>query len=127
MGSWQGFASSTTTTLCGSSIESLLALEGFAVESFSSAADFLDFDRLDDAHCIVTDVEMPGGVTGIELVSEVARRQSDCPVIVMTGNASAKLRDDAIQMGAADFLPKPVFPEELVDAVRLALGRKSAA
>ena len=109
------------------SIEMFLALDGFDVETFPSAVDFLKTDRLDDAHCIVTDVEMPGGVTGIDLVWEVARRRSGCPVIVMTGNASLRLRDDAIQKGAVDFLAKPVFPEELADAIRLALGRKAAA
>jgi FixJ family two-component response regulator len=108
-------------------IETYLELEGFAVETFPSAAEFLKTDRLDDAQCIVTDVEMPGELSGIDLVSEVARRGSGCPVIVMTGRASAKLRDDAFEKGAADFLPKPVMPEELVDAVRLALRHKATA
>ena len=108
-------------------IETYLELEGYAVETFPSAVDFLKTDRLDDAHCIVTDVEMPGELSGIDLVSEVARRGSDCPVIVMTGRASLKLRDVAFEMGAADFLPKPVMPEDLVDAVRLALGATASS
>jgi FixJ family two-component response regulator len=46
-------------------IKFLLQIEGFAVKTFSSALEFFGTDYLGDIGCILTDVEMPGGVTGL--------------------------------------------------------------
>ena len=71
---------------------------------------------------LLTDVVMPGGMTGVALVEEAWKRHPDLPVILMTGYAenSAALAESA--KGGAIVLHKPFTRRQLAEAVRKALG-----
>ncbi len=98
-------------------IEMLLQSEGFAVKTFSSARDFFKTNSSGDIGCILTDVEMPGGVTGLDLLAEVSKNSPECPVIVMTGSGNRAFRSEAHALGACDYLEKPFSAESLIDAI----------
>lgn len=98
-------------------IEMFLQSEGFAVKAFSSARDFLETSYSDDIGCVLTDVEMPGGVTGLDLLAEVSKNAPECPVIVMTGSGDPAFRSEAHALGACDYLEKPFSAESLIDAI----------
>jgi FixJ family two-component response regulator len=70
--------------------------------------------------CLVLDARMPGQ-SGWELLAELAARQIDLPVIVI----SAEVRHQAHAMGAVGFFRKPVDGAALLDAIAWAL-RSSA-
>ncbi len=102
-------------------VDLFLTVEGFDVEPYASAVDFLRAGPPCREGCVITDFQMPGGLTGIDLLREISKRGLGCPVIMMTAQSSVAV--EAIKMGAHDFLSKPVLPEVLVGAVRKALGR----
>jgi len=101
------------------SMRTLLAARGFKARSFNSAEAFL-VDPALKRGCLIADVRMPG-MSGLELLEELGRRQMHLPVIVMTGHADVPLAVRAMKAGAIDFLEKPLDSKQLVDSVRRGL------
>ena len=108
------------------SLEVLLAAEGFAVATYSSARAFLDDRRASPPGCLVTDVRMPD-LGGLELVAALRRRGPLPPVIVMTGHGDVPMAVKAMKLGARDFIEKPFEPDVLVAGIREALAAGAAA
>jgi two-component system response regulator FixJ len=101
------------------SIRMILAHEGLTAQTYASADAFLAAPA-SPTGCVVTDVRMPG-MSGIELLTQIAARRLALPVIVLTGHADVALAVDAMKKGAVDFLEKPFKGEDLIEAVRRAL------
>jgi two-component system, LuxR family, response regulator FixJ len=87
---------------------------------FSSAAEFLAAYPAHRAGCLVLDVAMPG-MNGLELHRKLIRDKINVPVIYVTGHGSVPMAVEAMQMGAVNFLEKPVQEHELWDSIRKAL------
>ncbi|MCE3247430.1 MAG: ttrR, partial [Geminicoccaceae bacterium] len=107
------------------SLEVLLAAEGFAVATYSSARAFLDDRCASPPGCLVTDVRMPD-LGGLELVAALRRRGPLPPVIVMTGHGDVPMAVKAMKLGARDFIEKPFEPDVLVAGIREALAAGAA-
>jgi eukaryotic-like serine/threonine-protein kinase len=77
---------------------------------------------------VITDLEMPR-VNGMELVAALraSNDTSEVPIIVTSSVGSAKDWRVLHQMGANDFLPKPLNPDTLCATVRRYIGRKRLA
>jgi len=108
------------------SLEFSLKLAGYSVRSFESAIAFLDAVVDTRSACLVTDVRMPD-MDGIELQTELKRRGSPMPVIVITGHGDIPLAVRAMKAGATDFLEKPFTREALLTAVKRALDNDTNA
>ena len=100
----------------------MLSVFGFVVETYDSAAAFLN--AVDDGRsgCVVADVRMPG-MDGIELVRELARRKISLPVVLISGHADVPMAVAGIKAGAEDFIEKPVDDVQLVAAINRGLAR----
>lgn len=104
----------------------MLAVFGFEVESFASAQAFLQsLDRV-QLGCVVADVRMPG-MDGIELVRELALRDVQLPVVLISGHADVPMAVAGIKAGAEDFIEKPVDDTALVAAINRGLARSLTA
>jgi two-component system response regulator FixJ len=103
----------------------LLTSLGLRVELHASAADLLA--RLDSAAvgCILADVRMPG-MTGLDLLEELARRACPMPVIMITGHGDVPMAVRAMRAGAMDFFEKPVNGMALVGRIQEALAESRA-
>lgn len=97
-------------------LEMLLAGQGWDVESYTNAADFLKGDMPSRPGCLILDVRMPG-MSGLELQNEMARREYPLPIIFLTGHGDIALAVQTVRAGARDFLTKPVDPEKLIKTV----------
>ena len=108
------------------SLGRLLRSAGFAVRTFASSQDFLA--QSGDAHagCVVLDLTMPG-LNGLELQQMLASSSDPCPVVFLSGHADIPASVKAMKAGAIDFLTKPVDREQLLAAVRIAIGRGRSA
>ena len=69
---------------------------------------------------IISDFKMPG-MTGLEFLGLLKEEAYDIPLIMVTGYASIEHAVQAIKAGAADYITKPVRPEQLEHAVTKAL------
>jgi FixJ family two-component response regulator len=104
------------------SVSNLLTSVGFRVETFASAEEFLLSNHREQTGCLVLDLRMPG-MTGLELLARLAVIDSSIPAIILTAHYDDEARRRALQAGAAAFLEKPFRGDDLLDAVRTALGR----
>jgi two-component system response regulator FixJ len=100
----------------------MLGVFGFAVETHESAISFLKTLDRPRPGCVVADVRMPG-MDGIELVRELARRELELPVILISGHADVPMAVAGIKAGAEDFIEKPVDDRELVAAINRCFAR----
>lgn len=103
------------------SVRLFLVNEGLSVKAYGAADAFLAEAGALRPGCVVTDVRMPG-MSGIDLLSQIASRGLSLPVIVITGHADVPLAVRAMKQGAIDLLEKPFKAEELIGAVRRALA-----
>jgi CheY-like chemotaxis protein len=74
---------------------------------------------------IVTDLQMPNR-NGLELVAAVRMHHPGVPIILMTGHGSEALAVEALQRGAAGYVPKPQLGERLIESVDEALSMSRA-
>jgi DNA-binding response OmpR family regulator len=70
---------------------------------------------------IVLDVMMPG-MDGLDVL-RVLRKTSALPVIMLTGRGDEADRVVGLELGADDYLSKPVYPRELLARIRAVLRR----
>ena len=68
---------------------------------------------------VVLDVKMPG-MGGIEVFHEVALREPDLPVVILTGHGDIQQAFETSREGVFDYLTKPCRVEDLVEVVRRA-------
>lgn len=95
----------------------LLRAQGMNARPFARAEDFLEELPFLEPGCLLLDVRMPG-MSGLELLAELRRRDCFWPVVIITGHGEIALAVRAVKLGAIEFLEKPYSDEEL----QLALG-----
>src|SRR5690554_6110560 len=107
------------------SLERLLRLSGFHVQTFASAEEFLacrPCQNPKEPACLVLDVRMPG-ISGINLQQELVKAGVILPIVFISGHGNIPMSVQAMKNGAVDFLPKPFAEEELLAAVEQALTK----
>ena len=89
----------------------------------TAALDTLNRERPD---VVLLDIMMPG-MSGLDILAALRRQDyaQHLPVIVLTASTDAKTRTKALDLGATDFLAKPVDGSELIPRVRNALVVKA--
>jgi two-component system, LuxR family, response regulator FixJ len=105
------------------SLTFLLRTARIDVQSYPSAAAFLEALPEANLSCVITDVRMPG-MSGIDLLRRLRERKISVPVIVITGHGDIPLAVEAMRIGATDFLEKPFDDEVLIASVKAALRQK---
>jgi two-component system response regulator FixJ len=105
------------------SLTFLLRTARLDVQSYPSAAAFLEALPEANLSCVITDVRMPG-LSGIDLLRRLRERKISVPVIVITGHGDIPLAVEAMKIGAIDFLEKPFDDEVLIASVKAALRQK---
>jgi two-component system, OmpR family, response regulator len=95
-------------------------IEVTGVESGYKALEFLADNDVD---VMILDVKMPG-MDGIETLREVKKKKPLVEVIMLTGHASVESGIQGMQLGAFDYVMKPVALDELLEKVRQAYERK---
>ena len=102
-------------------LSTLLRANGREVHTFNSGREFLDTPRQGVVACLILDLRMPG-MSGLE-VQKLVSRDSQIPVIFITGRGDVPSTVLAMKGGAVDFLTKPVDEDALTRAVDAALAR----
>ena len=76
----------------------------------------------DEIDLLLTDMVMPGGITGGELAAQLKTRKPGLPVVFTSGYSADLMGDSAPRADEIDFLQKPYDPDTLLRLVRACLG-----
>jgi FixJ family two-component response regulator len=102
-------------------IGSLVRSLGYVAQSYASAELFLLSGDLLQTDCIVTDVQMPAGMSGLDLQDRIVEAGIRVPTVIITAFPEDHVRSRAEAAGAIGFLAKPfdgrTLVQLLVDAV----------
>ena len=99
----------------------ILNVEGFEVDTFHSASDFLKHPPSDAPSCLVLDLRLPD-IDGLQLQQLMRNGRVDIPIIFVSGYGDVPSTASAMRFGAVDFLEKPVEGARLLDAVSNAVA-----
>lgn len=98
--------------------------DAVVVETAENGMDALKMIRGGQYDLVTVDLIMPE-MSGMEVLSEIKRMAPQVPVMVITGNATDKLINQAGVMGACQVLYKPIQLDEFVNKLsRTLVGRK---
>jgi FixJ family two-component response regulator len=101
----------------------LLSASNFDVKTFGSGNDFLNMLPSWQPDCIVLDHQMPG-ITGLDLLGELARLGSKSFVIMITGQDDAEIRTRCLASGRVfAYMSKPIDDTDFLSAIRVALKK----
>ncbi len=88
-----------------------------AIEASGAEQALAILERRDDVCLVLTDIQMPGSMDGLQFASIVGERWPQMPIIITSG----RIRPSASEMPPhATFLSKPYFEESMVPALKKA-------
>ena len=99
-----------------------LSLEGHSLESAESAEKAIELLEREKFDVLLTDVNLPGK-SGLELLPITLKHNPNTYMLVMTGYASIDTAIQAMKLGAADFLTKPIALTDLISALQMAVDK----
>ncbi len=102
------------------SMADILECAGHHVQCSSSAVEALRTLDTTSVDVIITDLRMPG-MTGLEFIYELSKRNDDAQVVMVTAHASVTTAVDAMRHGAFDYIEKPFNADQLEDLVGRAM------
>ena len=106
-------------------LRDILENESYQVDDASTGMDALQLIKDQDFDAVFCDIKMPE-MDGIETL-EAIRKESDVPVIMLSGHGTIETAVEAIKKGAFDFIPKPPDLNRLLITLRNALDKKNLA
>lgn len=91
--------------------------DSFNLELFTEPDKGIEFIRNNHTDAILLDLHIPGK-DGFQVYEEVKRVKQNLPVLFLTGDSDLSARVKGLEIGADDFLIKPVQTEELIARIR---------
>ena len=101
-------------------LEFWLKEEGYAVVTAADGVAGLEAFENKSPALVISDIRMPG-LSGLEMLGRIKAVSPDTPVILITAFGTVSDAVDAMKLGAADYVLKPVNPDELKLYVQRAL------
>jgi two-component system OmpR family response regulator len=108
-----------------SAVVERLVRRGFRASAVFGGAQALQAMKEAEYDAIVLDLKMPG-MDGLQTLQAIRRMDPDMQVLVLTGHGTVAAGIGGMQLGAADFLQKPVTIESLCSAIEAAAERSRA-
>jgi response regulator RpfG family c-di-GMP phosphodiesterase len=100
-----------------------LSAEGYDCQACLNGEDALDLMQRESFDIVITDLRMPG-MSGLELMEKAHKEYPHIAFLMVTGEDDVRLGIQAMKLGAADFLVKPIELEAVAASVQRALEIK---
>jgi len=107
-------------------LEALICEAGWQSCVFATAQEFLSYPQSSTPSCLVLDISLPD-LNGLDLQQKLAIDRHELPIIFITGYGDVPMTVRAMKAGAIEFLVKPFGDEALLDTIRNAIQRSTAA
>ena len=104
------------------SLDGLLRSLGYRTALFDSAEAFLSSGADGAILCVISDVAIPGGMSGLELARLLAQDRPEIPLILMSGCAEKSCHQEAKALGVDALLAKPFDDKVLIGFLDRALA-----
>lgn len=104
-------------------LERALAQEGYKVSTSANGEQAASRLAKESFDLVLTDLKLPG-MSGIDVLRASREAQPRLPVVVLTAFGTVGTAVEAMKLGAADFLEKPVEIEDLFQLVESLLGEE---
>ena len=91
--------------------------KGYDVVTANNGRDALDMADAEPFDLIILDENMPG-LTGLETLAMIKQRRPETPVIMITKSEEENIMDQAVGSKIADYLIKPVNPNQILIAIK---------
>jgi FixJ family two-component response regulator len=105
--------------------KNLLRSNDLDCKSFGAAEDFLAHTKPTASDCIILDLKMPG-MSGIDLLKELAARGIKIPIIIVSAYADSSTQQQAKNYGVLAVLRKPVNGDALIDLIKFYTRNETA-
>lgn len=99
------------------SVSKTLQRVGYNVAEAASGEEAMELLGKQNFEVVLTDIRMPPGLDGVELVRRIKETDSDTIVILMTGYPSLSTAVEALRLGAHDYLIKPSSSQDIRQSV----------
>jgi DNA-binding response OmpR family regulator len=96
---------------------------GYNVLEAASGEEALEVMEHQNFDVVLTDIRMPPGLDGVELLRRIRAQAPDSIVILMTGFASLTTAVEALRLGAHDYLIKPSSSQDIRQSVSRGVER----
>jgi FixJ family two-component response regulator len=100
----------------------LLQSAELRVVTYASAAEFLDTGLSSGLDCVILDIHL-GGMSGLELLSQLRRSGCSLPILIITAHDDAQARETAVDAGCTAYLRKPLDAKLLLEELTTAVKR----
>jgi DNA-binding response OmpR family regulator len=97
--------------------------KGYEVETVNNGDDALEKIKANGFDLVLLDENMPG-ISGIETLTRIKNERSDIPVVMITKSEEESIMEDAIGSKIADYLIKPVNPNQILLSIKKNLDTK---
>jgi DNA-binding response OmpR family regulator len=105
------------------SVSKTLQRVGYNVAEAASGDEALEMLKQGNYDVVLTDIRMPPGLDGVELVRRIKEMDADTIVILMTGYPSLSTAVEALRLGAHDYLIKPSSSQDIRQSVAKGVER----
>jgi len=106
------------------SLGMILRRERYQVTEAASVAEAVGHFRAEPYDLVIADLMMEP-LNGYDLLALVARYRPGCPVMIMTAFGTQEARVEALRLGAADFLDKPIQAPAILARILKILREKT--
>ena len=103
-------------------LERLLRRHGYEAVLFETAEAFENHTDFNEAVCILLDINLNSGRSGIELRKRLKEAGHPVPVVYMTANDRPEVHSAALKSGCLAYLVKPVSARSLMIPIERAAG-----
>jgi len=104
-------------------IKQTLTLNGYGVRTFSNPLEALASIEGHTFSAVLADIRMPE-MNGMVLLDRILEKDTDLPVILITGHGDISLAVEAVKKGAYNFLQKPVDEDVILATLERAIERR---
>jgi len=107
-------------------LSKLLSQEGYEVESVANGLEALEFLDRKQVNLVISDINMPQ-MNGLAFLRELNRHHPEMQVIMITAYGGVESYLSAMNLGAFEYIHKPIKLEELKSVMKKIFTRHQAA
>jgi len=109
------------STISGA-LDMVLTEAGYSIKVAETGEQALELFEDRKFDLIIADLKLPG-INGMEVIRQIKERKPKMEVVVITGVGTQPIAEEAMSLGAHDFLPKPFTDDQIIAAIDEALKR----